>query len=131
MRRYGYLAARILLAAIFLFSGYGKLTDVPETAADIAALGLPFPILSAVFAGVLELVCGALLVLGCKTGWAAVGLLLFMVPVTVLFEHPFRGDGALIDFLKNLAIMGGLLMVVMEEQLAMRQDWDMLRGVVR
>ena len=117
-----YGAARLLLAAIFLLSGAGKLLDVPDTAADIAALGLPFPALGAVAAGVLELVCGVLLVLGLKSGWAAAGLLLFMVPVTVLFEHPFRGAGALIDFLKNCAIMGGLLMVMMREQPAMRRD---------
>lgn len=114
--RHAYFAARVLLAAIFLLSGAGKLLDVPDTAADIAALDLPFPALAAVAAGVLELVCGVLLVLGCKTGWAAAGLLLFMVPVTLLFEHPFRGGiGALIDFLKNCAIMGGLLMVVLRE----------------
>ena len=45
--RYGYLAARILLASVFLFSGYGKLTDGPVTAGDIATFGLPFPVLSA------------------------------------------------------------------------------------
>jgi len=123
-----YPAARVLLAGIFLFSGGGKLLDVPDTAADIAALGLPFPALGGVAAGVLELVCGVLLVLGRKAGWAAAGLLLFMVPVTLLFEHPFRGEGALIDFLKNCAVMGGLLMVVMREQAALRQDRDRLRG---
>lgn len=123
MERYAYPAARLLLAAIFLFSGIGKLVDVPDTAADIAELGLPFPALGAVLAGVLELVCGVLLLLGRKTGWAAAGLLLFMVPVTALFEHPFRGDGALIDFLKNCAIMGGLLMVVLREGDIMRTGW--------
>ena len=114
--RYGYPAARVLIAGIFLVSGAGKLTDVQETAADIAALGLPLPVLAALAAGALELVCGVLLVLGRKTGWAAAALLLFMVPVTLLFEHPFRGPGAIYDFLKNLAIMGGLLLAVLGER---------------
>ena len=128
MQRYAYPAARLLLAGIFLFSGANKLLDVPDTAADIAELGLPFPALATVAAGVLELVCSVLLVLGRKTGWAATGLLLFMVPVTALFEHPFRGgEGAWIDFLKNLAIMGGLLMVAFVEQGAMRADWVAVR----
>ena len=126
--RSAYPAARLLLAAIFILSGAGKLLDVPETAADIAALGLPLPALGAVGAvgaGVLELVCGVLLVLGRKTGWAATGLLLFMVPVTLLFEHPFRGGmGAWYDFFKNLAIMGGLLLVVLREADAARNDRD-------
>ena len=127
--RYGYLAARILLATIFLFSGYGKLTDVQETAGGIAAIGLPFPVLSAVFAGVLELVCGVLLVLGRKSGWASTGLLLFMMPVTALFEHPLRGGvSALVDFLKNLAIMGDLLMVALGESDEVRADWIAVTG---
>ena len=120
MQRFGFVVARILLAAIFLLSGAGKLVDVEDTSLDIAEIGLPFPALAAVAAGVLELACGLLLILGRKTGWAAAGLLLFMVPVTALFEHPFRGGmGALIDFLKNCAIMGGLLMVVLRETDAM------------
>ena len=126
--RYGHAAARVLIAGIFLVSGAGKLTDVQETAADIAELGLPLPVLAALAAGVLELVCGVLLVLGRKTGWTAAALLLFMVPVTLLFEHPFRGPGAIYDFLKNLAIMGGLLRVVLGEQDAMRADRMTLTG---
>ena len=126
--RYGHVAARALLAGIFLVSGAGKLLDVQETAADIAGFGLPLPVPAALVAGVLELVCGGLLLLGWKTGWAAAGLLLFMVPVTLLFEHPLRGPGAIYDFLKNLAIMGGLLLVVLVEQRALREDWDRLRG---
>lgn len=114
--------ARLLLAAIFLLSGAGKLL-IRETAADIAALGLPFPALDAIAAGALELVCGVLLVLGLKTGWAAGALLLFMVPATPLFEHPFRGAvGPWYGFLKNLAVMGGLLPVVLREGDAMRTD---------
>ena len=85
--------------------------------------------LSAVFAGVLELVCGVLLVLGRKSGWAAAGLLLFMVPVPALFEHPRRGGvGARIDFLKNLSIMGGLLMVALREGEEVRADWTAVTG---
>ena len=123
-----YAAARVLLAAIFLLSGAGKLLDMLGTADDIAVLGLPFPVFGAIAAGVVEPVCGVLLVLGLKSCWAAAGLLLFMVPVTLLFEHPSRGEGALIDFLKNGAIIGGLLMVVRQGKPAMRQDWDGLRG---
>ena len=116
---YGHVTARAFIAGIFLVSGFGKLTGVQETAADIAALGLPLPVLAAVMAGIVELVCGACLALGLKTAWAAAGLLVFMVPVTLLFEHPFRGPGAIYDFLKNLAIMGGLLLALLGELDAM------------
>ena len=119
--RYGYIAVRLMLAAIFLLTGYDKLVDNEDAAADIAQIGLPVPALLAVVAGLVEIVCGALLILGRRTAWAAAGLLLFLVPVTLLMENPLRADadfGTVIDFLKNLAIMGGLLMVVLAERAA-------------
>ena len=116
IRDASYLAARILLVGIFLFSGIRKLLGVTDTTAEIAALGLPFPALAAVGAGVVELVCSFFLLLNFKNRLAAIILLLFVAPATVLFEGPFRGEeGALLSFLKNLAIMGGLLLVVVVE----------------
>ena len=125
IERYGYVAARVMLAAIFLLTGYDKLVDVDNAAGDIAEIGLPFPTLLAFVAGLVELVCGVFLALGRRTDRAAAGLLLFLVPVTVLMENPLRADadfGTVIDFLKNLAIMGGLLMVVLTEHAAGRGD---------
>ena len=118
-RRYGYLGARVMLAAIFLLTGWDKLADRQDAAADIAEVGLPAPVLLAVLAGVVELVCGALLAVGWRAAWAAGGLLMFLLPVTVLLENPLAATadfGTVIDFLKNLAIMGGLLMVVLWER---------------
>ena len=117
--RYGYIAARVMLAAVFLLTGYDKLVDVEDAAGDIAEVGLPLLALLAVTAGLVELMCGAFLALGRKTEWAAAGLLLFLVQVTVLIENPLRANadfGTVIDFLKNLAIMAGLLLVVLRER---------------
>ena len=119
LQQYGYVTARFMLAAIFLLTGYDKLVDVEDATGDIAEIGLPFPTLLAVVAGLVEIVCGAFLALGRRTEWAAAGLILFLVPVTVLIENPLRADanfGTVIDFLKNLAIMGGLLLVVLMER---------------
>ena len=44
-------------------------------------------------------------------------------------RKPFRGEGALIDFLNNLAIMGGLLTVMIREHDGMREDCDRVQGV--
>ncbi len=85
-----------------------------DAAGDIAEIGLPFPTLLAVVAGLVEIVCGSFLALGGWTEWPAAGLLLFLIPVTVLMENPPRADadfGAIIDSLENLAIMEGLLLV--------------------
>ena len=119
LQRYGYVTARFMLAAIFLLTGYDKLVDVEDAAGDIAEIGLPFPTLLAVVAGLVEIVCGTFLALGRRTEWAAAGRILFLVPVTVLIENPLRADanfGTVIDFLKNLAIMGGLLLVILAER---------------
>lgn len=59
------------------------------------------------------------LVPGRETAWTAAALLPFLVPVAVLMENPQRADadlGTVIDFLKNLAIMGGLFVVVLAER---------------
>ena len=120
-RRYGYPAARVMLAAIFVVTGWDKLANPQDAVADIAEVGLPAPFLLAIVAGVVEVLCGVLLAVGWKAAWAAGGLLLFLLPVTLLLENPLAapGDfGALIDFLKNLAIMGGLLVVVLWERRA-------------
>ena len=56
VRRYGYLAARVMLAAIFLLTGWDKLANRQDAATDIVEVGLPAPVLLAVLAGVVELV---------------------------------------------------------------------------
>ena len=119
LRRYGYPAARVMLALIFVVTGTGKLSGPEDAAGDIAGLGLPAPVLLAVVAGAVELGGGLLLGLGWMTAWAAGGLLLFLAFVTVVLENPLLvpGDlGVVIGMLKNLAIMGGLGMVVVWEK---------------
>lgn len=117
MDRYGYLVARIMLASLFLLTGFDKLVDIEDAAGDIAEIGLPFPRFLAVVVGLVELVCGAALVVGWRAGWAAVGLLGFLVTVTLLMENPLiRPEGATwMDFLRNVPLMGGMLLVVLSE----------------
>lgn len=114
--RYGSLVARGSLAAIFLISGLGKLAGPAGTAAYIASKGLPLPMLFGVLAGVLEIGAGALLLTGVRARYAALALALFLVPVTVIFHNPLGLTGMeaqiqIIQVLKNLAIIGGLLAV--------------------
>lgn len=114
--RYGSLAARVALAAIFLVSGFGKLAAPAGTAAYIAAKGLPLPTAGALGAGVLELVGGVMVLVGLQARVAALGLAVFLVPATVLFHNPIgltgmEGQMQLIHALKNFAIIGGLLSV--------------------
>lgn len=109
------LVARFLVAALFLWSGWTKVSFPPGAASRIAARGLPFPAPAAIAAGVLELVAGLALVLGLKTRPAASVLAGYVVIVTWLFHWgpALGGDAAqAIQVLKNGAVAGALLMLV-------------------
>ena len=117
VRTFGPLVGRILLALIFIISGFGKIMGFDATLGYIRSAGLPFAQLSAMAAIVVELGGGILLVLGWKARWAAAALFVFVL-VAALYFHAFWAsppDQAMmqqIQFMKNLAIMGGMLYVV-------------------
>lgn len=114
---YGPLAGRILLALIFVLSGFGKITGFEGTVGYIASKGLPLPQLAAIGALTIELVGGILLIVGWQARWAATAIFLFLIPTSLIF-HPFWAVEAAqqemqqINFMKNLAIMGGMLYVM-------------------
>lgn len=103
---------RLLLAAIFLLSGYSKLADPAAAVGYIQSVGLPLPQVGVALAIAAELVGGALLVIGYRTRLAAAALAVFTL-VTALFFHSALGDqNQFIHFFKNVAIIGGLLQVI-------------------
>jgi len=108
------LIGRIGLAAVFLWSGYGKLADIDGNVGYMKAFGLPAADLLIWPAMLVELVGGAMLLVGWKARWAAIALVLFTVPATFIFHAYWSvaADQVLntqIHFMKNLAIVGGLL----------------------
>ena len=114
LEKYGALAGRLAIAAIFVHSALGKLGDLESAAAYIATKGLPAPQMLALLAGLVELLAGAALAVGFRSRWAAAALAAFLVPATVLFHSPAGLDAAAahqqwIHVYKNLAIAGGLL----------------------
>jgi putative oxidoreductase len=110
------LVGRILLAVIFLISGIGKITGYAGTGAYMASKGLPMVEILLPLTILTELGGGLLLAIGFKARWAALWLFLFLIPLTLIF-HAFWGldpkaaQMQQIHFLKNVAIMGGMLMV--------------------
>jgi putative oxidoreductase len=119
------LAGRVLLALIFVPSGFGKLTNPSRTAALMEHTGgiphaIVYPLLAVTI--LIEFGCSLLLIFGFKARWAALLIFLWMIPVTLLFHFlPWRealahGNTAVAmaqhgNFIKNVSIMGGLLMV--------------------
>ena len=108
------LLARIGLALIFLWSGYGKLGAISNTVGYMNAYHVPLANLLVWPVALLEVIGGLMVLTGWKARWAALLLALFSVVAAVIF-HDFwavPADQALnqtIHFMKNVAIAGGLL----------------------
>lgn len=108
------LIGRVLLAALFVPAGFGKLMGFAGTVGYISSVGAPLPQVAAVIAIVVELGLGLLLLVGFKTRLSAIVLAVFTVAAAVLF-HNYWGmpaDKAFVNqlmFFKNIAIAGGLL----------------------
>ena len=87
------LIGRLLLAAIFLMSGIAKLTDTAGTVSHMTAVGIPYADTLAIVAGVAEILGAASLILGLLTRVGAFGLILYMIPTTLLFHAFWNHEG--------------------------------------
>ena len=109
LRNVGALVGRILLAFIFVDAGIEKLLNPARTMHYMEAAGMHQAVgLLFVIAVIVELIGGLMLVVGWQTEWAALVIFLFCIPVTVIF-HVIPGQ--IIQWHKNLAFMGGLLVL--------------------
>lgn len=114
--QYGPLVARILLAAIFLMSGWNKITGFEGTVGFVGTV-LPMATFFALAAIVLEVVGGLSVLLGYRAEIGAALLILFTVPATILFHNfwampPEQMQMQMLMFMKNLGILAGLIMVM-------------------
>ena len=124
----GALVGRILLAAIFVYSGLGKIMHMTAiagaTSTHFAQAGIPTSlVLPGLYLSVaVELGCGLLVIAGLQARWAALILFLWLIPVTLIFHvadynqavQQHQVMNALtqqVMYLKNLSMMGGLLLL--------------------
>lgn len=110
------LIARMLLSALFLVSGVRSLAAVAGTSGYLARLGVPMPGIVTWVMIAFEIVGAVMLIAGWRTRLAAWGLVAFVVAATILGHRFWAVDPAqyanqLNHFLKNLAVIGGLLLV--------------------
>ncbi|MFZ3216393.1 MAG: DoxX family protein [Candidatus Acidiferrales bacterium] len=108
------LAGRILVSVIFLISGFFKVAAYSQMVGYAAAMHLPAPGVAIACAAALELSFGLAVLAGFKTRIVAWVLFLYLIPVTFVFHNFWAVQGVaqqtqMINFLKNVAIMGGLL----------------------
>jgi putative oxidoreductase len=110
------LLARILIVALFLPAGIGKITGFAGAVQYAAAAGLPMPQVAVVVAIILELALPVFVIAGFQTRISALVLLVFTLVATWYFhafwtfEGPQRVQQAL-AFYKNLSVIGGLLLL--------------------
>lgn len=110
------LLARILLMVLFVLFGWSKLADFSGTAAYMASEGLPFPTLAAAVVVLMEFFVGVAIVLGFYTRPLALLLALYTLGTALIGHHYWTMAGAdrmanMINFYKNIAIIGGLLLL--------------------
>ncbi|MFZ4763993.1 MAG: DoxX family protein [Roseimicrobium sp.] len=122
---YTLLVGRALLALVFLASGVGKLLAWDSTAGYMGFRGIPWPHAFLTAAVVLEIGGSLSLLLGWKARCGAIMLAIMLVPATIIFHNFWavpedQQREQLLQFLKNVSIFGGLLLVMHHAALGMR-----------
>jgi putative oxidoreductase len=110
------LAARVLLMALFVITGWQKLANFHGTVAYMASTGAPVPTLSAAVSVAMELFVGIAIVLGIFTRPLALLFCAFTLGTALIGHRYWKLQGAerhanMLNFYKNLSIMGGLLLL--------------------
>jgi putative oxidoreductase len=106
----------VLLAWLFVPAGWGKIFGFAGVSGYIASKGVPLPEVCAAIAIAIELGLGLLLLVGWQARWAAIGLAVFIAVITPIFHNYWAMPEAQQmmqqqAFNKNLAVLGGLLVV--------------------
>ncbi len=105
------LVGRLLMAAIFVMSGIGKIANPAGTIGYISSAGLPFPELGLAAAIAIEVGGGLLLVAGLYTRQVALALAAFSIVTGLVFHSAVGDQNQMIHLMKNFAMAGGLLQV--------------------
>jgi len=106
------LIGRILLVLIFLKSGMGKIENFQGTAQYMASYGMPYTHFFLVGAIFFELVGSITVILGYFARFGAALLLIFLIPTTLIFHNIFVDPKMMIQFMKNVSMFGGLLLLL-------------------
>lgn len=107
---------RILFALIFIVAAFGHFK--PETIAYAAASGVPLANLAVPASGILALLAGLSIATGYRARWGAVGLIAFLVPVTLTMHKfwtiadPMMAQMQQVMFMKNVSLIGAALYFV-------------------
>ena len=114
------LGARLLIAAIFVLSGLNKISQYEGTQGYMEMMGVPGMMLPLVI--LLEVVAGLAIIVGYQARIAAFLLAGFSLVSAVMFHGNLADQMQMIHFMKNLAMAGGLLLIVVNGAGALSLD---------
>ena len=104
------LIGRVFISGIFLLSGFNKIGNYDGTVGWMESFGLPgFLLIPAI---ILEIIAPILIIIGYQTRIAAGALSLFCLATAIIFHTDFSDQMQFIAFMKNLALAGGFLFLV-------------------
>jgi putative oxidoreductase len=122
------LLGRVIMALIFVRSGFGKLLDIDAFAASLAAKGVPFASALAVIGASVEFFGGLAVLAGWQTRYAAALIAVFTVVATLISHRYWEyADAARraqeVSFQKNVCIVGGYLVLIASGGGRLSLDW--------
>ena len=104
------LVGRVFISGVFLLSGFSKIGNYEGTVGWMESFGLPgFLLIPAI---ILEILAPILIIIGYQTRIAAGALSLFCLATAIIFHTDFSDQMQFIAFMKNLALAGGFLFLV-------------------
>ena len=104
------LIGRVFISGVFLLSGFSKIGNYDGTVGWMESFGLPgFLLIPAI---ILEIIAPILIIIGYQTRIAAGALSLFCLATAIIFHTDFSDQMQFIAFMKNLALAGGFLFLV-------------------
>jgi len=111
------LIGRILLAYVFIPSGFETLTGFAGTVGYVKSAGVPLPEVAAAIKVALELGAGFLVLFGFKTRWAALAMIVYLIVITPIFHAYWSAPEATrmaqeLNFSKNVGIIGGFFLLL-------------------
>lgn len=108
--------ARVLFSLIFIISGSAHFRS--DTIAFISSQGVPAASFLVPLTGLLIILGGFSIAFGCLTRWGAAAVIVFLIPITLMMHNfwvytdPVLRQMQMINFLKNLGLMGGALYIL-------------------
>ena len=104
------LIGRILISTLFLLNGILKISNYEGAISWMESFGVPeFLLIPAI---ILEMIAPILIIIGYKTKIAAAALSIFCIATAIIFHNNFGDQMQLIAFMKNIALAGGFLFLV-------------------